>query len=146
MLSLITSVRCVVITVAGSTTVYPRNDASSRSDSSTHIAGSPNVGSVVSSPLRVIGSPRGSMIKQVVRPQVAVSGLGFFHPHDIGVRRQLHVVEDAYRRHDKAHLARQLAPQRLDLVGEAIAARIVDQRQLARSPVRAAVRRALALS
>ncbi len=44
---------------------------------------------------------------------------------------QLHVVEDAHGGHDKAHFLRQLAAQRLDLVGDAVALHIVDQRQQA---------------
>ena len=42
-------------------------------------------------------------------------------------------VEDANRRHDEAELGRQLSPQRLDLLGEAVGAALVflDQREQA---------------
>ena len=47
------SVRWVASTLGGSTTVQPRNTASSRSDGSIHSAGRPNAGSMVRSPGQV---------------------------------------------------------------------------------------------
>ena len=46
-------------------------------------------------------------------------GFDFLDPHHIGVRRKLEVVLNADRRQDESDLARELAAQTLDLVGQA---------------------------
>ena len=50
----------------------------------------------------------------------AVSCRDFLDLDDIGIGVELHVVENAHRRHDEAHFAGQLAAQRLDLLGQAV--------------------------
>jgi len=63
-------------------------------------------------------------------PQLAAAGLDFLDLDDIGVGVELHVVEQAHRRHHEAHLHRQRPAQRLDLLGEPVAAvGRIDQRQ-----------------
>ena len=58
------------------------------------------------------------------------AGVHFLDLDDVGVGLELDVVEDAHRRHHKAHLDRERASQRLDLFGQAVCAvRAVDQRQ-----------------
>ena len=61
--------------------------------------------------------------------EFAAAGFHFLEADAVLVGAELHVVEDAHRRHDEAHLLRQLAAQRLDLVGDALALDVVDQRQ-----------------
>ena len=53
---------------------------------------------------------------------LALAGLDLLDAHDIGVRVELHVVEDAHRRHHESGFGGELAPQRLDLLGEAVVA------------------------
>ena len=63
-------------------------------------------------------------------PHLAGAGLDLLDLDDVGVGVELHIVEDAHRRHDEAHLGRQRAAQRLDLLGQAVGAvGRVDQRQ-----------------
>src|SRR5579883_570045 len=62
------------------------------------------------------------------RLELAAPDLDLLDPHDIAVGAELHVVLDAHRREDETHLARELATERLDLIGEAMAARVVDER------------------
>ena len=63
-------------------------------------------------------------------PDLAAAGLDFLDLDDVGVGVELHIVEDAHRRHDEAHLDRERAAQRLDLLGQAVGAIWrVDQRQ-----------------
>jgi len=74
--------------------------------------------------------PGGVHDHELVRPDLAGTGIHFLDLDDIGVRLELHIVENAHRRHDKAHLDRQRAAQRLDLFGEAVATvGAVDERQ-----------------
>ena len=63
--------------------------------------------------------------------QFALAGIDFLDADAVFVGAQLHIVQDAHRRHHKAHFLRQLAAQRLDLVGDAVALNIVDQGQQA---------------
>src|SRR5690606_5347997 len=49
----------------------------------------------------------------------------------IAVGRKLHVIKDTHAWHDEAHLAGDLATQRLDLVGQAITFGVIDERQQA---------------
>ena len=59
-----------------------------------------------------------------------VAGVDLLDLDDVGVGLELDVVEDAHRRHDEAHLGRERAAQRLDLLGQPVGAvRRVDQRQ-----------------
>ncbi len=60
---------------------------------------------------------------------IAATHLGLLDAEHIGVGRELHIIKDTHRRHDKAHLACELAPERLDLVGQAEAAVVIDERQ-----------------
>ena len=63
-------------------------------------------------------------------PDLAGAGVDFLDLDDIGVGVELHVVEDAHRRHHEAHLDRERAAQRLDLLGQPVAAvGRIDQRQ-----------------
>ena len=71
------------------------------------------------------------MIRKRAGEKFALAGIDFLDADAVFVGAQLHIVEDAHRRHDEAHLLRQLAAQRLDLVGDAMALHIVDQRQQA---------------
>ena len=67
---------------------------------------------------------------ELARPDPAAAGLHFLDLDDVGIRVELDIVEDAHRRHDEAHLDRERAPQRLDLLGQAVAAlRRIHQRQ-----------------
>ena len=64
------------------------------------------------------------------RPDLARAGVHFLDLDDVGVGLELNVVEDAHRRHHKAHLDCQGSAQRLDLLGQPVAAVLrVDQRQ-----------------
>ncbi len=64
------------------------------------------------------------------RPDAAGAGVDLLDLDRVGVGLELHVVEDAHRRHDEAELGRERAPQRLDLLGEPVGAvGRVDQRQ-----------------
>ena len=67
--------------------------------------------------------------QQAAGEEFAAAGFHFLEADAVFVGAELHVVEDAHRRHDEAHLLRQLAAQRLDLVGDALALDVVDQRQ-----------------
>ena len=66
MFSRTTSVRCVVSTLGGSTTVQPRNIASSLIAGSIQIAGNPKAGSRVCSPGMPGGPPFGSIASSIV--------------------------------------------------------------------------------
>ena len=67
---------------------------------------------------------------ELVRPDLAGAGVDFLDLDDVGVGLELDVVEDAHRRHHKAHFDRERAAQRLDLLGQAVGAvGAVDQRQ-----------------
>ena len=67
---------------------------------------------------------------EVVRPDLAGAGVDFLDLDDVGVGLELDVVEDAHRRHHKAHFDRERPAQRLDLLGQAVGAvGAVDQRQ-----------------
>ena len=67
---------------------------------------------------------------ELVRPDLAGAGVDFLDLDDVGVGLELHVVEDAHRRHHKAHFDRERTAQRLDLLGQAVGAvGAVDQRQ-----------------
>ncbi len=59
---------------------------------------------------------------ELVRPDLARACIYFLDLDDVGVGFQLHIVENAYRRHHKAHLDRERAAQRLDLLGQAVGA------------------------
>ncbi len=66
----------------------------------------------------------------LARPDLAAAGLHFLDLDDVAVGVELHVVEDAHGGHDEAHLDRERAAQRLDLLGQTVAAAWrVDQRQ-----------------
>ncbi|MDV7400745.1 hypothetical protein RZS08_55530, partial [Arthrospira platensis SPKY1] len=65
--------------------------------------------------------------EQHVGPDIAPARLHLLDLQDVGVGRQLDIVLDAHRRHDEAELARELATQRLDLVGEPPGPLLVDQ-------------------
>ena len=66
----------------------------------------------------------------LARPDPAGAGLDLLDLDDVAVGLELDVVEDAHRRHHEAHLDRERAPQRLDLLGEAVGAvGRIDQRQ-----------------
>ena len=95
------------------------------------MAGRPKAGSVVCVPGRSIGAAVRIHDQQLAGEEFAAARIHFLDADAIVVRAQLHVVEDAHRRHDEAHLLRELAAQRLDLVGEAVALHVVDQRQQA---------------
>src|SRR5262249_32408315 len=63
-------------------------------------------------------------------PDAPASSLDLLDLDHIGVGVELNVVEDAHRRHHESHLDCKRAPQRLDLLGEAVAAvGGVDERQ-----------------
>ena len=63
-------------------------------------------------------------------PHLAVAGVHLLDPDDVGVGVELHIVENAHRRHDEAHLDGKRAAQRLDLLGQPLGAvGRVDQRQ-----------------
>jgi hypothetical protein len=63
-------------------------------------------------------------------PDLAVAGVHLLDLDDVAVGVELDVVEDAHRRHDEAHFGGERTAQRLDLLGEAVAAATrVDQRQ-----------------
>jgi hypothetical protein len=55
-------------------------------------------------------------------PNLAGAGFHLFDLDDVAIGIELDVVEDTYRRHDEAHFGGERAPQRLDLLGEAVAA------------------------
>ena len=59
--------------------------------------------------------------QEAAREQLALAGIDFLDADAVFVGAELHIVEDAHRRHDEAHLLGQLAAQRLDLVGDAVA-------------------------
>ena len=126
-----TSVRWVVSTVPGSTTVKPRNEASSRSAADDPGGGQAEgrLGGVRAG--QVDGQALGIHDQEGAGEQFALAGIDFLDADAVFVGAQLHIVQDAHRRHDKAHLLRQLAAQRLDLVGDAMALHVVDQRQQA---------------
>jgi len=63
--------------------------------------------------------------------QLAAAGFHFLDADRVLVGRKLHVVENADGGHNEAHFAGELAAERLDLVGDAMAFDIVDQRQKA---------------
>ena len=118
MFSRTTSVRCVVSTLGGSTTVQPRNIASSFSAGSIHSAGRPNAGSRVASP----GTGRRAALRvhrqQHGRAQFAAAGLDLLDADRVVVGAELHVVLDAHRRQHEAHLGGDRAAQTLDLLGQ----------------------------
>ena len=67
---------------------------------------------------------------ELAGPDLAGAGLDLLDLDDVGVGVELHVVEDAHRRHDEAHLGGERTAQRLDLLGQPVAAvRRIDQRQ-----------------
>ena len=67
---------------------------------------------------------------ELAGPDLAAAGFDLFHLDDVGIGVELDIVEDAHGRHDEAHFGRKRPAQRLDLLGQAIAAvRRVDQRQ-----------------
>ena len=59
--------------------------------------------------------------------------LDFLDAHLVVVRLELHVVQNAHRRHDEAQFERKLTTQRLDLLGQPVIAMLVflDQAQQA---------------
>ena len=66
----------------------------------------------------------------LARPDAAGAGVHLLDLDRVGVGVELHVVEDAHRRHHEAHLDRERAPQRLDLLGQPVGAvGRIDQRQ-----------------
>lgn len=67
--------------------------------------------------------------EQLADEEFAASGFLFLDADDVFVRAQLHVVEDAHGGHHEAHVARHRAAQGLDLIGQLVAARVVDERQ-----------------
>ena len=100
------------------------------SAASIQVAGRPNVGSVVCTPGSVTCLPAGVHDHVLAVPHLAGAGLHLLDLDDVAVGVELHVVEDAHRRHDEAHLDRERAAQRLDLLGQAVGAvGRVDQRQ-----------------
>ena len=126
-----TSVRCVVSTVPGSTTVKPRKLASSRRlpDDPGGGQAEGRLGGVGAG--QVDGQALGIHDQEGAGEQLALAGIEFLDADAVLVGAQLHVVQDAHGGHDEAHLLRQLAAQRLDLVGDAVALHVVDQRQQA---------------
>src|SRR5665213_1377004 len=98
-----TSVRWVVRTVPGSTTVKPRNEASSRSEPVTQVAGRPKaLGGVGAG--QVDGQALGVHDEIGAGKEFALAGIECFDADAILVGAQLHIVQDAHRRHDEAHL------------------------------------------
>ena len=68
---------------------------------------------------------------QLARHQLAAAGFDLLHGDAVFLRAERHVVENTHRRHDEAEIAGDLAAERLDLVCQAIAAAVVDERQQA---------------
>ena len=62
---------------------------------------------------------------QLVGEDAAVAGLDLLDLDGVFVGLELHVVEDAHRRHDEAELGGELAAQRLDLFGQPVGAALV---------------------
>ena len=114
MLSLMTSVKCVVITV-GHRHGIPLNIASSRACASIHIAGSPNVGSFVDSPVIIISHPGGPS-----RGACWAGGrlfcLNFLNPHNVIISRQLHIILYPHDKHDETHFYGHLPPKSFNLI------------------------------
>jgi hypothetical protein len=77
------------------------------------------------------GAPLRIHEQDLARVQFAASGFDFLDADDVVVRAELHIVENAHRRHDEAHLGRELTAQRLDLIGDAVSLGVFDQRQQA---------------
>jgi hypothetical protein len=61
--------------------------------------------------------------------QLAVARIHFAHADGVAIGGELHVIEDTHARHHEAELLRQCFAQRFDLIREAAALHIVDQRQ-----------------
>src|SRR4029079_5999026 len=59
---------------------------------------------------------------ELVRPDLAGAGVDFLYFDNVRVGLELDVVEDAHRRHHKAHFDRKRTAQRLDLLGDAVGA------------------------
>ena len=94
------------------------------------MAGRPNVGSVVMHARQCHLLAGRIHHHELAVPDLAVAGVHLLDLDDVAVGVELDVVEDANRRHDKAHFGGQRAAQRLDLLGEPVAAAGgVDQRQ-----------------
>ncbi len=66
--------------------------------------------------------PVGIHDHELVRPDAARAGIDLLDLDDVGVGLELHVVEDAHRRHHEAHFDRERAAQRLDLLGQPVGA------------------------
>ncbi len=63
-------------------------------------------------------------------PDLAGAGVHFLDLDDVGVGLELHIVEDAHRRHDEAHFGGEGTAQRLDLLRQPVGSvGTVDQRQ-----------------
>ena len=67
--------------------------------------------------------------QQLADIDVAATGFDFLDANDVAVGVELNIVEDSDRWHDETHVACDLAPQGLDLVGELLVILAVDQRQ-----------------
>ena len=74
------------------------------------------------SPGRSTWLPRGSMTMYWSGQTSPRAGLDLLDLDDVGVGVELHVVEDAHRRHHEAHLDGQRPAQRLDLLGQPVGA------------------------
>ena len=115
-----TSVRCVEITVAASTTVKPRSCASScraRVD--------PGGGQAEGRLQHVVAGQVDAAAHRIHRHELAgiddaVAGIDLLDLDVVVVRLELDVVDDAHRRHDEAELGRELAAQRPHLVGQPV--------------------------
>ena len=119
MLSLMTSVRCVVMTVQASTTVQPLEQRLLAV-----VLLDPHGGQAEGRLHRGLAGQRDRLAARVhhqqhVGPDIAAPRLDLLDPHDVGVGRKLQVVLDADRGQDEADLAGELAAQPLDLVGQA---------------------------
>ena len=60
--------------------------------------------------------------------QFTASSRQFFDADRIFIGPQLHIVQDTDGRHHEAHFGRELTPQSLDLVGDAVSLRVIDER------------------
>ncbi len=78
---------------------------------------------------QIDGGPLRIHQQQLAGEQFATPRFHFLDADRVFVRRKLHVVEDAHGRHHEAHLGSQLATEGLDLIRDAVAFGVVDQRQ-----------------
>ena len=86
------------------------------------MAGSPNVGSVVWVPAQFHLAAGRVHDHVLAGPDLAAAGLDLFDLDRIAVGVELDVVEDAHGRHHEAHFDGERTAQRLDLLGQPVAA------------------------